>query len=97
MRKILLWLIGIVLLAIIGTVAYIMINSNNNNDDNDNNGTGLDDNTSAYDCSSDAYNCANFTTQKQAQAVYDFCVSEGKGDIHQLDADGNGKACEGLA
>ena len=46
-----------------------------------------------YDCSSDVYNCGNFTTQAEAQAVFDAC---GTGDIHQLDADGNGEACESL-
>src|SRR3972149_12031392 len=46
-----------------------------------------------YDCSSDVYNCGNFTTQAEAQAVFDYC---GPGDIHQLDADGNGEACESL-
>ena len=47
-----------------------------------------------YDCSSDVYNCGNFTTRAEAQAVFDYC---GPGDIHQLDADGNGEACEGLS
>ena len=46
-----------------------------------------------YDCSSDVYNCGNFTTRAEAQAVFDYC---GPGDIHQLDADGNGEACESL-
>jgi len=52
---------------------------------------GLFNNT--YYCSSDVYNCGNFTTQSEAQAVFDAC---GPGDIHRLDADGNGEACEGL-
>ena len=47
----------------------------------------------AYDCSSDIYNCDNFTIQSEAQAVFDYC---GPGDVHQLDGDGNGRACEGL-
>ena len=50
-------------------------------------------NPNGYDCSSDVYNCGNFTTQAEAQAVFDAC---GTGDIHQLDADGNGEACESL-
>ena len=47
-----------------------------------------------YDCSSDVYNCGNFTIQSEAQAVFDAC---GPGDVHGLDADGNGEACEGLS
>lgn len=47
-----------------------------------------------YDCSSDVYNCGDFTTQAEAQAVYDYC---GSADIHRLDNDGDGEVCEGLA
>ena len=54
-------------------------------------------NPNGYNCSADIYNCANFTTQAQAQQVYDYCKAQGKGDINRLDADGNGKACEGLS
>jgi len=48
-----------------------------------------------YDCSSNVYNCGDFTTQAEAQAVYDYC-SPTAGDIHRLDNDGDGKVCEGL-
>mgnify|MGYP001559158576 CR=1 FL=1 len=47
-------------------------------------------------CGSDVYNCANFTIQTQAQQVYDYCKAQGQDDIHGLDKDGNGKACENL-
>ena len=47
-------------------------------------------------CTEDVYNCGNFTTQAEAQIIFDYCKSQGAGDIHRLDADGNGKACEGL-
>lgn len=46
------------------------------------------------DCSSDRYNCADFSTQAAAQACYNNCVAQGKGDIHRLDGDNNSKACE---
>ena len=46
-----------------------------------------------YDCSSNVYNCADFTTQKEAQAVFDYCGPE---DIHRLDNDGDGVVCESL-
>lgn len=48
------------------------------------------------DCSDDLYNCGDFTTQVQAQACYDYCVSLGCGDVHGLDGDNDGQACEGL-
>jgi cytoskeletal protein RodZ len=47
-------------------------------------------------CSSDSLNCSDFATHSQAQACYDFCVSQGAGDIHKLDQDGDGDACESL-
>ena len=47
-------------------------------------------------CSANLYNCSDFATQAEAQTCYDFCLSEGAGDIHQLDADNDGIACESL-
>ena len=46
------------------------------------------------DCSSNRYNCPDFSTQAAAQVCYNYCIAQGKGDIHKLDADKNGKACE---
>ena len=42
------------------------------------------------DCSFDKFNCSDFTTQQQAQAMLEKC---GK-DVHRLDRDKDGKACE---
>jgi hypothetical protein len=47
-------------------------------------------------CDQDRYNCPYFGTQSRAQACYNWCVSLGRGDIHRLDSDGNGLACESL-
>ena len=47
------------------------------------------------DCSSDSYNCGDFLTQKEAQLVFEDCGGVDN-DIHQLDRDGNGLACEAL-
>ena len=41
------------------------------------------------------YHCKDFSGHDAAQACYDYCISLGKGDIHQLDGDKNGIACEG--
>jgi micrococcal nuclease len=48
------------------------------------------------DCSGNIYNCSDFSTHAQAQACYDYCVSQGRGDIHRLDGDNDGVACESL-
>lgn len=46
------------------------------------------------DCSYNRYNCDDFSTHTAAQSCYDYCKTSGKGDIHQLDRDKNGLACE---
>lgn len=46
-------------------------------------------------CNGDTMNCSDFRNQKAAQACYDHCKSQGFGDIHRLDRDKDGKACEG--
>lgn len=47
------------------------------------------------DCSGDLYDCDYFRTQAEAQSCYDYCLPRA-GDIHALDPDGNGQACESL-
>ncbi len=48
------------------------------------------------DCDKDRYNCTRqfFYTQSQAQACFNYCNLIGAGDIHGLDRDGNGIACD---
>jgi hypothetical protein len=47
-------------------------------------------------CSGDSYNCSSFSTHRQAQACFSYCISQGRGDIHRLDGDNDGVACESL-
>lgn len=47
-------------------------------------------------CSFNAYSCSSFPTQQAAQEVFDYCVEQGAGDIHELDGNNNGLACESL-
>ncbi|MFN8457431.1 MAG: hypothetical protein U0401_22690 [Anaerolineae bacterium] len=47
-------------------------------------------------CSSDIYECYNFNTKDEAQACLDYCKSVGRGDVHGLDIDNDGLACESL-
>ena len=49
-----------------------------------------------YICDRDAYNCSDFNTQAAAQAVFDYCAARGFGDIHKLDQNNDGEACESL-
>ena len=46
-----------------------------------------------YECSYNKYNCTDFKTQAEAQAVMKYC---GNDDIHYLDGDDDGIACEAL-
>ena len=45
-----------------------------------------------YTCSFDAYNCGDFSTHDEAQSVYEACGN----DVHRLDRDNDGLACESL-
>jgi len=47
-------------------------------------------------CYGDVRNCSDFATQAEAQACYDHCVAEVGYDVHHLDSDGDGEACESL-
>lgn len=47
-------------------------------------------------CSGNLYNCSDFTTQSSAQACFNYCMATVGTDIHRLDSDGNGLACEAL-
>ena len=46
-------------------------------------------------CSHDAYNCSDFSTHAEAQAAYEACGGVSN-DVHGLDGDNDGSACEGL-
>ncbi len=48
------------------------------------------------DCSGNIYNCSDFPTHAAAQACYDYCLQVTGTDIHRLDADHDGLACENL-
>lgn len=47
-------------------------------------------------CSSNIYNCSDFKTYAEAQAIYDCCMAKVGKDIHDLDRDNDGLACESL-
>ena len=47
-------------------------------------------------CSGNIYNCGDFSTHNAAQNCYEYCISQGAGDIHRLDGDDDGSACESL-
>ena len=47
-------------------------------------------------CSGNVHNCSDFSTHATAQACYNHCMQVTGYDIHRLDRDKNGLACEGL-
>jgi hypothetical protein len=47
-------------------------------------------------CFADLYDCADFSTQADAQACYEFCLMAVGGDVHRLDDDEDGVVCGGL-
>jgi len=52
--------------------------------------------TGPCNCSGPDLNCSDFSTHAQAQACYDYCKSQGYGDVFRLDGDSDGSACESL-
>jgi len=51
--------------------------------------------TGNCECSSNTYNCTDFKTHAEAQALFECCGGT-KNDIHRLDSDSDGLACESL-
>jgi len=59
--------------------------------------TSGDTSNAICECSTNKYNCSDFSTHSEAQACHDYCISQGKGDIHKIDGnDNDGLACESL-
>lgn len=52
--------------------------------------------TGACSCNGDTYNCSDFSSHSSAQECFNYCVSIGRGDIHKLDSNNDGNACESL-
>lgn len=52
--------------------------------------------TGPCDCGKNRYNCADFSTQAEAQACFDFCRQQTGEDVHKLDGGGDGRVCESL-
>jgi len=47
-----------------------------------------------WDCSYNRYNCGDFSSQAEAQACYEYCMTATGQDVHDLDRDSDGIACE---
>ena len=50
----------------------------------------------ACNCRGPDLDCSDFNSQAQAQACFDACQSQGRGDIFRLDGDHDGRVCESL-
>ena len=53
-------------------------------------------NEAKYECSRNTYNCADFNTHQEAQDAMNYCMQKVGKDIHDLDRDADGSACETL-
>jgi len=82
-KKIIFWTLGIVI--VLGLLVFLIIKFVPWKKQDTSAGT-------EYNCESDTYNCGDFLTQAEAQEVFEYCGD----DIHRLDADDNGFACESL-
>jgi uncharacterized protein YraI len=51
-------------------------------------------NSESCNCSYNAYDCSDFSSQQESQACFNDCMSKVGSDIHWLDDDGDGQACE---
>jgi len=47
-------------------------------------------------CNKNLYNYSDFKTQYEAQQCYLYCLGQVNKDIHRLDGDHDGRACEAL-
>jgi len=47
-------------------------------------------------CSANIYNCADFSSHNEAQNTYESCLDNIGNDVHALDRDNDGVACEEL-
>lgn len=45
-------------------------------------------------CRSDRYNCTDFKTRREAREKYECCINKVGYDVHNLDRDSDGIACE---
>jgi hypothetical protein len=52
--------------------------------------------TAVCSCAKNHYDCADFSTQTDAQACFNYCWDEVGEDIHHLDGGGDGQVCESL-
>lgn len=52
--------------------------------------------TPACSCSANIYNCGDFSSHAAAQSVYSCCMAQVGYDVHDLDRDNDGDACESL-
>ncbi|UUX93039.1 hypothetical protein [Methanoplanus endosymbiosus] len=47
-------------------------------------------------CAGNCYDCQDFDSKSDAQRCYDYCMSIGKGDVHGIDKDSDGVACNSV-
>lgn len=48
----------------------------------------------SFNCGSNVYNCGDFSSHEEAQRVFEYCMKVAGRDVHGLDGDNDGSACE---
>ena len=87
-------LITLAVVIIIGVGVYFYINNFQSGQEENNAPVSSGPlNNTEWNCDADVYNCGNFTSQGVAQVAFDSCISQGKGDVWNLDGDNDGKVC----
>ena len=90
MKKWLIWVIAIIILVALLVTGYSLTRQKFRS------ATDKIDINDEGDCSSDIYDCTDFANQEIAQITYSRCMNEVGYDVHNLDKDNDGKACESL-
>jgi hypothetical protein len=88
--KIIIWIVALVV--VLGLLIFAVVKLSNSEGNNSEEPEGNSSET--YVCNENYYNCGDFETQEEAQQVLEYCGAEE--DIHGLDLDGDGVACESL-
>jgi len=62
-----------------------------------NNSEGTETDGDPCSCTGPDLNCSDFGSHASAQNCFEYCKDNGYGDVHNLDGDNDGSACESLS
>ncbi len=82
-------------LGIILCASFVFLGAGCNSSAPDSSSSTQRSSTDCY-CSSNRYNCDDFSSHRKAQSLYECCYDSVGHDVHRLDRDSDGSACETL-